>query len=696
MNDRLVTTPRILDCTIRDGSYVVDFQFTAEDTAVIAAGLEAAGIGWIEIGHGLGMHAAEAGKGAAAASDEAYLRAAAQTLRRAKWGMFFIPGIGRREYLDLAADCGMSFVRVGANAPEIERTEPFVAHARARGLHVSVNLMKSYAVPPERLVELSRMAESYGADVVSLVDSAGTMLPHDVRRYIGRMKEALSVDVGFHGHDNLALGMANVLAAIEEGATVVDTTLQGIGRGGGNPVTEILVAILHKQGVETGIDLNRLMDLSERVVQPLLKGKGHDALNITSGYAGFHSSALQMILEQADRFRVDPRELIVEVSGVNRVEVTPALVQQVAADISRRSQGRSGVHVVDLPQPPPMASPGLPESLADAAATVARQARVVATKSGRLSVFNLAPAPFGRGSSRVSPFVQEEFEFVISSAQVSDAAVAAAVAAAIDGQCDVCFADGDLQPGGWSVASAVRSELRQSRLLAYRDTDTWARAVELQLVELHDGHAPVLIVGADRLASRLAVGLAERGLQVVVAGEGVTPGAVAAMRLLCHPDVHIEGAASPEAAASRVSIVAAFEPRAIAVGTIDALPSGAVVFDGGIGAIQPAAVARAHARNLRVLRPDMRAALAAELSAAIGTRRVARELMGRSEIDGVPVVAGGVVGHPGDVVVDSITNPTRVLGVAGGDGGVDYSSGDERISRVQRAIWRAKLGGDGR
>jgi 4-hydroxy-2-oxovalerate aldolase len=690
-----MTIPRILDCTIRDGSYVVDFQFTAEDTAVLAAGLEAAGIEWIEIGHGLGMNASASDKGAAAASDDAYLRAAAQTLRRAKWGMFFIPGIGRREDLDRAAACGMTFVRIGANAPEIAQTEPFVAYARQRGLHVSVNLMKSYTVPPDRLVELSRLAESYGAQVVSLVDSAGTMLPHDVGRYVAAMKDALSVEVGFHGHDNLALGMANVLAAIEAGAAVVDTTLQGIGRGGGNPVTEILVAILHKQGITTGIDLNRLMDLSERIVQPLLKGKGYDPLNITSGYAGFHSSALRLIVEQADRFRIDPRELIVEVSGVDRVDVTRPLVEEVAAGISRRRLGRSGMHVVDLPQPPATASTMLPASLADAAATVARQAKIVATKSGRLSVFNLVPPPFGRGSSRVSAFVQEEFDYVIGSAQVADAAAASAVAAAIDGECDVCFADGDIQDSGWTVASAVRPLLRRSRLLTYRDTDTWSRAVELQLAELLGDEFPVLILGADRLAVRLAVGLADRGVRVLLFDADGSAEAVASVRRLCHANALIEPAADAAAAASSVSVLAAFQPRAIGVAIIDAMPAGSTVFDGGIGAIEPVAVARANARQFRVLRPDMRAALAAELSAALGTQRVARELMGRSEIDGVPVVAGGVVGHAGDVVVDSITNPTRVLGIATGDGAVNYDApgANDRITQVQRAIWRAKLGG---
>src|SRR5262245_17225042 len=139
-----MNTPRILDCTIRDGSYVVDFQFTAEDTAVIAAGLERAGVEWIEIGHGLGLNASQAGKGASADSDDDYLRACANTLTRANWGTFFIPGVGRSVDLDRAAGFGMKFVRIGANAPEIAATEPFVHQARKLGLHVSVNLMKSY------------------------------------------------------------------------------------------------------------------------------------------------------------------------------------------------------------------------------------------------------------------------------------------------------------------------------------------------------------------------------------------------------------------------------------------------------------------------------------------------------------------------------------------------------------------------
>jgi 4-hydroxy-2-oxovalerate aldolase len=690
-------TTRILDCTIRDGSYVVDFQFTPEDTAVIAAGLESAGIEWIEIGHGLGLNAAAAGKGNAAASDEAYVRAAAETLTRARWGTFFIPGIGRHEDLEMAAGYGMKFVRIGTNAPDIAQAEPFVQHARRLGLHVSVNLMKSYAVPPDRLVELSKLGESFGAQVVSLVDSAGTMLPEDVRTYISRMKDALVVDVGFHGHDNLALGMANVLAAIEAGAAVVDTTLQGIGRGGGNPVTEILVAILHKQGVDTGIDLNRLMDLSQRVVQPLLKGKGHDPLNITSGLAGFHSSALQIILKHAERHRIDPRELIVEVSGVDRVDVTETLVDAVAAEISRRRHGRSGMHIVELPQQPSAAAVDAPASLAEAAVEAARKARVVAVKSGRMSVFNLVAAPPGRGVSSVSPFVQEEFDSVISSAQVHDPAAIAAVAAAVDGEVDVWFADADVQPGGWSVAGALRPLARKSRVLAYRDTDVWTRAVEMQVAAVCPDATEVLVIGGDHRSVRVAIGLADRGMRVVVGG--TEPTLVDAARTVACAGARLEFVPDQVAAAAGAQLLVAFGHGAVSAAVVAALPAGATIFDAGIGTLHADAITNAASRALPVIRPDMRAAMAAELAAAAGTHRVASELMGRAELDGVAIVAGGLVGRAGDVVVDSITNPTRVIGVADGAGGVNYAPAADfadRVTRAQRAIWRRKLGAETR
>ena len=207
---------------------------------------------------------------------------------------------------------------------------------------------------------------------------------------------------------------------------------------------------------------------------------------------------------------------------------------------------------------------------------------------------------------------------------------------------------------------------------------------------------PVIVVGSDPMTVRAAVALSDRGRRVIVAAPGLAS-AGGAIKAVARPASRIEFVDDAAGVANEASAVVAFSRNAIGVDVVDALSAGATIFDAGIGALQPVAIARATSRGIRVVRPDMRAALAAELAAAAGTRRVVTELMGRGNFDGVTVVAGGLVGQAGDVVVDSITNPTRVLGVATGDGGVNYTPAADladRVTRVQRAIWRRKLGAE--
>ncbi|HYR58582.1 MAG TPA: hypothetical protein VEO95_08140, partial [Chthoniobacteraceae bacterium] len=220
----------ILECTLRDGSYPISYQFTAEDTAVIAAGLEQAGFRRIEIGHGLGLGASLPHIGVAAATDEEYLAAAAGVLSKAKFGAFFIPGIGNESHLEMAAKAGMGFVRIGTEVTETERAEHFIKRAKDLGMEVSANPMKSYAVPLDEFVRRAVQLDQWGADCIAIVDSAGGMLPADVAECTRRLRENVGAAIGFHGHNNFQLAIANVLAAIEAGATIVDTSLRGLGR----------------------------------------------------------------------------------------------------------------------------------------------------------------------------------------------------------------------------------------------------------------------------------------------------------------------------------------------------------------------------------------------------------------------------------------------------------------------------------
>ena len=113
--------------------------------------------------------------------------------------------------------------------------------------------------------------ESYGADTVYVVDSAGALLPHQVRDRIRSLKANLSVNIGFHAHNNLSLAMANTLVAIEEGATRIDGSIRCLGAGAGNTQTEVAVAVLDKLNIQTGIDVYKMMDIAEELVAPILE-----------------------------------------------------------------------------------------------------------------------------------------------------------------------------------------------------------------------------------------------------------------------------------------------------------------------------------------------------------------------------------------------------------------------------------------
>ena len=153
----------ILETTLRDGSYAINYSFTSADTKVICKQLEEAGFEFIEVGHGAGLRASIKGYGIAAATDEEYMVAAKEALTKAKWGMFCIPGIAELEDIDLAAKHGMSFIRIGTNVTDVEKSESFIKRAKKYGMFVTANYMKSYALPPEQFAEKVKLSEKYGS-----------------------------------------------------------------------------------------------------------------------------------------------------------------------------------------------------------------------------------------------------------------------------------------------------------------------------------------------------------------------------------------------------------------------------------------------------------------------------------------------------------------------------------------------------
>ena len=303
---------RIVDTTLRDGMHSVSHQFTPEQMVAIARAMDEAGVDTIEASHGDGLGGSSLQYGRAAAADGAYLKAVASVLRRSKLAVLLLPGIGVKEDLDMAADVGASVARIATHVTEADISEQHMGLAKRRGMEAIGFLMMAHMAPLETMLRNAKLMESYGADYVYVVDSSGHMVPREVKQRVDAMKTALGCRVGFHAHDNLGLAIGNTLAAIEAGADVVDGSLRAMGAGGGNAPTETIVAVLGRLGMKTGVDLYKILDAA-KLIDPF-KTSSKDALEakLMLGYAGVYSSFLLHTARAAERFRVDPRDILIE------------------------------------------------------------------------------------------------------------------------------------------------------------------------------------------------------------------------------------------------------------------------------------------------------------------------------------------------------------------------------------------------
>tara|TARA_Y100000588_G_scaffold385252_1_gene478154 strand:- start:12 stop:1082 length:1071 start_codon:yes stop_codon:yes gene_type:complete len=328
--------PLVLETTLRDGSYAINFQFTARDTSIIAGKLEEVGFDLIEIGHGIGLGASESGHGQACESDSSYMKAAAETLHKARWGMFCIPGIAKLEHIDLAAEYDMKFIRIGTDVSNVPISQPFIERAKEHGMFVCANYMKSYAASPLEFAKMASLSRQFGADIVYVVDSAGGMMPHEIEGYFSAVNDTcINCPIGFHGHDNLGLSVANALRAAELGASIIDTSLQGMGRSAGNTPTELFLVAMQRLGRPLGHDPIKVMDIGEKYIKPMYRREGLSSLDVTTGFALFHSSYMGVIREFSGKYGVDPRKLIIALCEKDKVEAPRGLVEELARKLSR-------------------------------------------------------------------------------------------------------------------------------------------------------------------------------------------------------------------------------------------------------------------------------------------------------------------------------------------------------------------------
>lgn len=327
------TKTQILDCTIRDGSYAVNFKFTCTDVKNIVARLVKLGIEYIEISHGMGLNASSPERGISLYSDEEYIDAAKAVIGERKLGVFCIPGIARMEDLQMAKEHGADFIRIGVTVSEVKKAQPYIAEAKRLGLITMVNFMKSYANTPQEFAMACKIVYDMGVEYAYLVDSAGTMLPNDIEDFHNSVQQICpNIKLGFHGHNNMGLGVANGLKCEELGFSLVDCSFQGLGRSIGNISTEMYVmALTKKYGTELiDIDIPRLLEYGYVVLKDISDRTLYHPLELICGYTGFHSSFLKDIYRCCCDYNVDPLRLIMAYTKIDKVGIDKEKLAEVA------------------------------------------------------------------------------------------------------------------------------------------------------------------------------------------------------------------------------------------------------------------------------------------------------------------------------------------------------------------------------
>jgi len=328
---------RITDSTLRDGSHAMAHRFTEGQVRSVVHALDGAGVQVIEVSHGDGLGGSSFNYGFSLVDDISLVAAAVEEAHQAKIAVLMLPGLGTVTDLKMAQAAGASVARLATHCTEADVSRQHFDAARNMGMETVGFLMLSHRASPAKLAEQARIMVDSGAQCVYVVDSAGALVLGDAQQRVQALINEVGhqAQVGFHGHQNLSLGVANSVLAYQAGARQVDGALLALGAGAGNSPTEVLAATFQLQGVPTGIDLNAILAAAEEVVRPFVRRLPQmDRSSIVQGYAGVYSSFLLHAERAADRYQVPAHEILQRIGEAGYVGGQEDMIIDVALQIA--------------------------------------------------------------------------------------------------------------------------------------------------------------------------------------------------------------------------------------------------------------------------------------------------------------------------------------------------------------------------
>jgi 4-hydroxy 2-oxovalerate aldolase len=304
---------RIIDTTLRDGSHAMAHQFTEKQVRDTVRALDSAGAEVIEVAHGDGIGGSSFNYGFSCAAELDLITASREEATGAKIAVLLVPGIGTARDLRRAHDAGAQMVRIATHCTEADVSVQHFGTAIELGMETAGFLMMAHRTSPETLAQQARIMVDAGCQTVYVTDSAGALMMEEATARFEALVTEVADEawVGYHGHQNLSLGVANSVLAYQAGVRYIDGSLCALGAGAGNSPTEVLTAVFDRLGIKTGLDVAAVLDAAEEVVRPYLpRWPKMDRNAIVQGWAGVYSSFLLHAERAEERYGVPAHTIL--------------------------------------------------------------------------------------------------------------------------------------------------------------------------------------------------------------------------------------------------------------------------------------------------------------------------------------------------------------------------------------------------
>lgn len=326
---------KLYDVTLRDGNHALRHSLDPEFVRKYCGQAEMSGSWAVEVGHGNGLGASSYLVGKSKFADEAILKAAREKLQTTLLAVHAIPGFATiNNDIKPAIDLGVDLFRIATHVTEASVAEKHIEFLANKGKVVHGVLMMSHMSTLENLLDQAKLMHNFGASAVILMDSAGFFTPSQVAERVKIIYQEIGLDLGFHAHNNLGVAISNALAALSNGAVILDGASMGLGAGAGNAQLELIAANLKKIGEVPNLDLDNYLQLSQLVEKEQAVWLPRtNSSSIESGFNGVFSGYAPQVKQISEEMGIPRGQLWNELAKRKLVAGQESMIREIANDL---------------------------------------------------------------------------------------------------------------------------------------------------------------------------------------------------------------------------------------------------------------------------------------------------------------------------------------------------------------------------